>query len=531
MTPPQKTAAALATAVVILAAWHLFAPGKGLSPRIFPESAHISLLRHNPANNRASVQAPSPAKEPPTQPLNGIQQPALKGRLPQISPYLIDDSDALAPFFAALHSLELPPVAGPAQVVTILHYGDSPTTADLITGDVRALLQQRFGDAGVGFLLVAKPWAWYQHRNTDLTDHNWTISTAVGKGREEVYGIGGASFEGDPAAGTRITLKTPQSTLELAFLARPNSGSVAISTNESPVATIPTAADTPHPAWRSVPLPPAARTIDLKPEGAPVRLFGETLRTGHRGILYDSLGLNGASTTVLSNGFNASAWAAALQHERPALVIVNYGTNESSYPAFVDKQYEPVLRATIIRIRAALPATSILIMSPMDRGQRSGVDQIQTFDTIPRIVAIQRRVAADTHCAFFDTFNAMGGDGTMSRWYSGHPRLVAGDLIHPTPQGASLVAQLFVKDLSLGYARYLRRLADSPAIPSPVKRIQPRAAQPPIAPAPATQPNTPPPAAPGTPKPSADGEPVPSSPQPAPPSPPNPPTVQDPPNA
>jgi lysophospholipase L1-like esterase len=534
LTPQRKTAAALATTVAILAAWHFLAPTKGLSPKIFPEAAHVSLVRHNPASLPTKPRPAAPGAA--AAPLNGIQQPTANGHLPQISAYLIDDSNALAPFFAALHALELPAPEGSAQVVTVLHYGDSPTTADLITGDVRALLQQRFGDAGAGFLLVAKPWAWYQHRNIDLSDHNWTISTAVGKGREEIYGIGGASFEGDASAGTRITLKIPQSTLELAYLARPNAGSVAVSSNDTAIATVDTAADISHPAWRTIPLPPATHTVDLKPEGASARLFGETLRTGRRGVLYDSLGLNGASTTVLSNGFNAAAWSAALQHERPALVIVNYGTNESSFAAFVDKQYEPVLRATIARIRAALPNTPILIMSPMDRSQRSGVDQIQTFDTIPRIVAIQRRVAADTHCAFFDTFNAMGGDGTISRWYTGHPRLVAGDLIHPTPQGASLVAQLFVKDLLLGYDRYLRHQSGVPATRHTAPRIPTRAVEPAAPPVPSTPPPTPPDATPQAArlKPSADGEAVPSAPESTPPTPvpaPNPPANPDPPNA
>ena len=31
---------------------------------------------------------------------------------------------------------------------------------------------------------------------------------------------------------------------------------------------------------------------------------------------------------------------------------------------------------------------------------------------------MQRRVAADTGCAFFDTWIAMGGDGPMARWYA-----------------------------------------------------------------------------------------------------------------
>ena len=44
--------------------------------------------------------------------------------------------------------------------------------------------------------------------------------------------------------------------------------------------------------------------------------------------------------------------------------------------------------------------------------------------TIPRIVALQQRVAHETGCAFFDTYTAMGGEGTMARWYGAHPRLV-----------------------------------------------------------------------------------------------------------
>ena len=474
---PTKTAFAFTTALAALALYRAYDKTKGLSPAIFPEATHFTLLRHQPA-----ASAPQQAA---TTPLNGIQQTqpatttapngakadgtpcpivgiapshgARPNRAP-ISPYLIDDCGTLDPFLASLNALERYPAAtqdGKPRVVTILHYGDSPTTADLITGDIRELLQQRFGDAGRGFLLSAKPWAWYQHRGVDLADKNWQISTAVGKGRPEVYGIGGASFQGDSTATTHITLKDPtQTSIEISYQAQPTSAPITVSANGTQIDNLNTADPTPHPMWHTTQLPPQTRTIDLHPTG-PVRLFGETLLTGHPGVLYDSLGLNGASTSVLSNGFNAEAWQAELRHTQPALVIINYGTNESSYAPYVDKLYEGTLRTAIARIRTALPGVPILVMSPMDRGRRAGVDQIETYDTIPRIIAIERRVAADLNCAFFDTFDAMGGDGTMSRWYTGHPRLVAGDLIHPTPQGAAIVAHLFVHDLSLAYDRYL----------------------------------------------------------------------------
>lgn len=557
---PVKTALALATAILALAAYRLADPTKGLSPTIFPEAAHLTLLRKNPANLPPQTAYPTPfnrvqGDNAPSRPRHDVMRDAnghltydgcavpndplppgngiLPDRQPPVSPYLFDPCRNLDPFFAALRSLETNPTAldeGKPKVVTILHYGDSPTTADLITGDLRDLLQQRFGDAGRGFLLTAKPWAWYQHRGVDLADKNWQISTAVGKGRPEVYGLGGASFQGGPEASTRITLQTPTqpaATLEISYLAQPAGGTLAVAANGTPLETFSTALNTTRPAWHTLPLPPGTGTIDLKPTSGTVKLFGETLLTGRPGVVYDSLGLNGASTSVLSNGFNAEAWQIELQHVNRTLVIINYGTNESSYGPYVDKLYEPTLRTAITRIRTALPREPILIMSPMDRGRRSGVDQIETYDTIPRIIAIERRVAAEQNCAFFDTFNAMGGDGTMARWYTAHPRLVAGDLIHPTPQGAALVAHLFVHDLSLAYDRYLSSVPPPPAqtaSANPTPRPIPQPTSSPIAqsaprpiPTPASQPTIPSPVT-SKPKPSAAGDPLPPpTPQPTPP--------------
>ncbi len=152
--------------------------------------------------------------------------------------------------------------------------------------------------------------------------------------------------------------------------------------------------------------------------------------------------------------FEASQWTAALQHEDPALVVLNYGTNESIYPSYVEKQYPDELRQVILRVRTALPKASILLMGPMDRGELIG-GEIVTPPTLEKLVEVQKRVAAETGCAFFNTFSAMGGAGTMARWYHAQPRLVSADFMHPLPAGAAQVGALFESSLIAS-----RRLAE-----------------------------------------------------------------------
>ncbi len=202
--------------------------------------------------------------------------------------------------------------------------------------------------------------------------------------------------------------------------------------------------------------PAGVHSLELKVVRPPVRLFGVVAEKSGDGVVYDTLGLNGASIVVLSHLMNGKHLADQLQRRHPDLVVVNYGTNEADFASFVDHGYEKELREAIRRIRAALPETSILLMSPMDRGQHSG-GGIETMPTIPRLVEVQRRVARDTGCAFFDTFRAMGGEGTMARWYTGQPRLVSADLIHPFPAGGKTIAAIFTRELSAGLNRFKLR--------------------------------------------------------------------------
>ena len=125
-----------------------------------------------------------------------------------------------------------------------------------------------------------------------------------------------------------------------------------------------------QPGFQTFPLHPGARDIDLFVERGPVRLFGVSFERNAPGVIYNSLGLNGGQVQVVVRYFDKPQWTEELQHQHPDLVVINYGTNESIYADYIERYYPGELREVIERVKAAVPSASVLIMSPMDRGQR-----------------------------------------------------------------------------------------------------------------------------------------------------------------
>ncbi len=359
-------------------------------------------------------------------------------------------------FYSALQSVER---NEPGAVVRIVHYGDSPTTGDLITADVRRLLQKQFGDAGHGFCLIAKPWAWYSHRGLEISAGGWKIDPAnQPEIHDGIFGLGGVSFIGPEGARSVITMREPGHTgIEIAYWKQPGGGTFQVLAEERALGEAETAGEVREPGFAAFSIPENARRFEIRVRRGHVRMFGASFTKPGRGVIYDSLGLNGAFVNVLSRTMDERHWADELRHYRPDLIIINYGTNESGYPPFVEHGYANELNGVIRRLRAAVPDSSVLIMSPMDRGRRETSGQIGTMPILPQLVSMQQQIATEGHCAFFNTFQAMGGPGTMGRWYQAEPRLVGADFIHPMPAGAKIVGNHLYRALLDGYHRYKLR--------------------------------------------------------------------------
>ncbi|MBL8112137.1 MAG: hypothetical protein JNK60_04585 [Acidobacteria bacterium] len=377
--------------------------------------------------------------------------PAPRGTPPPLGTATIEDpAGVMQTFYAKLARTHR---GEPNAVTRITHFGDSPLTGDLISGEARAILQREFGGAGHGFLLVARPWGWYGHQGVSLKAPGWKAASPLLSPGRDGYGLSGVALTGSGKARSEIALEKDAFTrLVLTYAKRPAGGTLVVSVDDGPEKEIPTAASERASASYELDLPAPARRALVRAKGdGDVTVHGIVLEGPGPGIIYDAVGANGASVHFLTL-LSSEDWIESLRRRASDLVILNYGTNESGYSGIPGKRYESDYAEVIRRIRAALPEAAILLMAPMDRGMRGEAGEgIVTMPSIPRIVAAQRKVAVENGCAFFDTFTAMGGPGTMGRWYDSDPRLVSGDFTHTTKQGSDRVARLLAKALTEGY--------------------------------------------------------------------------------
>jgi lysophospholipase L1-like esterase len=393
-----------------------------------------------------SVQPSTPAAPVVTAPVASAMKPSTEPAeaLPQ-GPVLEDPANALKSFHEALARSE----AGQGTV-RICHFGDSPVTGDLISGEARARFQQLYGNGGHGWILPGRPWEWYGHLGVNLDDSGWRINTPITNGRHDhAYGFAGAAFTSCGGANTKIstTKKNTFNHLEIHYLGQPKGGTLQIKV-DGEVSTLITQKPEIGPAVDVIPLPEdTPHQITLHPKGdGEVVLYGVVMESGNHGVVYDALGSNGATVHHLTL-MNEANWEASLKLRHPDLIILAFGTNESGYANIPGTGYNQDYREIIRRIRAALPGVSILIMAPMDRAERNGEGEVVTMPSIPKIVEAQRKLAQEMGCAFFNSYAAVGGEGTALRWYKASPRLMSGDYTHPTREGADRLAQVLVEAL------------------------------------------------------------------------------------
>jgi lysophospholipase L1-like esterase len=377
---------------------------------------------------------------------------------------------ALDAFFARLARTER---KEPGAVTRILHYGDSTIASDYVSGTVRRRMQERFGDAGHGFILVANPWEWYFHNDVlHASDGEWKASKLAGPiTPDSMYGLGGVSFTsyGGGVAwfgtATRGDYGRKVSRFDVYYLEQPGGGDVQLEVKGAAPDRFSTRGDAKVSRVHSVHVPDGEAKLTVKAMGGgPARLFGVALERDQPGVVYDALGSH-AAMAVYWQRQDRAHWKDQLGLRDPALIVFQYGTNESDLWKLDRDEYEQALAGLVDELREAAGGASVLVVSPLDRAEdKEG--RLATKKVILDLVAIQRRVALSHGAAFWSTFDAMGGEGSMARWVKAKPQLGGGDLTHPTPLGAEVLGDMLSQALVTAFEEW-KRSGPPPAASAP----------------------------------------------------------------
>jgi lysophospholipase L1-like esterase len=361
---------------------------------------------------------------------------------------------ALDAFYAHLAAVER---KEPKSIARIAYYGDSIVASDFVTATLRRKLQKRFGDAGHGFMLLANAWPGYFHNDvTRFAVSGWQVSRVVGPfARDGLYGLGGVSFRAEgPGLFSRFsTAKTGSfgravSRFVVDYLEHPAGGQIEIKIDGEHRDTIDTKGERPVSATKTYEVPDGEHELEVRVQTAGVRAFGVWMERDAPGVVLDALGIQGCRIRFLDQ-IDDAHWKEQLALRDPSLAVFEYGMNESEdgelYPL---DQYEATMKAVLVQVRAALPKASCLLVGPMDRADKKG-DAYTSRPVIPKLAAIQRRVAGEVGCGYFDTFGAMGGTGSMGIWVQ--RGLGGADLAHPSGAGADVLGSWVYLALMEGY--------------------------------------------------------------------------------
>ncbi len=375
----------------------------------------------------------------------------------------------------------------PDGTARILHLGDSHVASDLMTAQLRRILQTHYGDAGRGYLFAGKPWRRYRMEDVDYDmSREWDAQNARGD-TPGPFGFGGTRLT-TSAEGATVTRAIedeedpPITGVTISFLTHPDGGSVRVladddhevgvfSTRREVKQELAEVLPTANAATFDLTVPTTTVTLETVGDG-PVTLLGTSTTHDQTGVIVDAVGLNGATADTFLRVDEAMA-VDELSHFPPDLVLLTLGTNDV-YNLSREEELLPEHRAEVVgglthlieRIRRASPEADCVVMLPLDlmlRPRRKRCTPAQEEEglcawTYPESMALvqgaMHEAAEAQGCAVWDAQQAMGGPGSIRRWADHDPALAAADGVHLTLDGYQLIADGFAADLLDAHMRH-----------------------------------------------------------------------------
>ena len=390
-------------------------------------------------------------------PVKPIFVDSCKTGLTCIEDYSDSTMRGMNPFYEALAQMDTL-----SRAVRIAYFGDSFIEGDILTAHLRSLLQTRFGGSGVGFVDITSIISGFRptvrHTFGGWDSHSSTDTVYFDRSRQ---GISGRYFY--PYANSFVELRGEREYLphldtceasSLYFLAkdslelysRVNGGTERqhkIKGAER-VQRCEVNGDIGRVRWR---VGQSKETV----------FFGLAM-DDKEGISVDNFSLRGSSGLSLRSipaqhlkQFNAL---------RPYdLIVLQYGLNVATERGVNYDRYYKGMQAAIAHLKAAFPQAGILVVGVGDRAYRRETGELRTMPGVKNLIRYQQRLAAEEHVAFWNLYEAMGGEGSISTLVEAKPSMANLDYTHINFRGGKHLAGILYEVLIYGMEQHERRKA------------------------------------------------------------------------
>jgi len=340
-------------------------------------------------------------------------------------------------FFHSLHTLQ----KERSGTISIVHIGDSHIQADFLSGLVRENLQIQFGNAGRGLIF---PYQLAQsNAPADIlcsSDTRWEFNRLAHPEIDIRTGISGFA----------IQTPMPRATIGISFKRNQSFNRVTLFTDTATENkwTVSTASrvqwDTFQTATFLLDTLQTSIFITAEAGNSLKELFGLAVSNSQPGILYHTIGVNGARY----DHFNRAAlfWE-QLGALKANLYIISLGTNEAQSAKFNANEFRENLKSFIEKLRRASPNASILITTAPDSYKRNR----------PNAVLKQLNASLGNYCEqnrlpLWDLYKASNGYGSCASW--NRYGLMNKDKIHFTAEGYRVQGWMLFNAMMSAYDKW-----------------------------------------------------------------------------
>ncbi len=344
----------------------------------------------------------------------------------------------------------------PQRPVRVAVLGDSFIEADILTADLREQLQAVFGGSGVGFVPFASPLAKYRgtvkHNIDGWESYTVTRKNSTPAAFKDKYFVSGLVCVPSEGGSVRIAgtnFRRNISNCSVARLLFVNSGNSTIEV---------TVNDTIKSSFKPE-SSPLVQQISLNGNIASIkaRITNAAGFTGYGvvleskgGVSVDNFSIRGNSGMALF-GTNSSINAQIGKLLGYDLIILQYGLNAMSPDVLNYNAYAAQLVKIINYVHECFPGAALMMMSVGDRStQRAG--EYVTMPAVRAMIAAQQKAATECGIAFWNTFQAMGGEKSMVKFVQN--KWAAKDYTHIGYPGGKFIATQMVSSLLYGYRAY-----------------------------------------------------------------------------